>query len=284
MNMEYKKNNEYASDAISFVSNHIKNGLKSRMLKLITHKQVKEHNMNVMKDYRNDNYLFNSMFICQCYGCRNRFSTSNYDCDKEEILKLIDNDKLFCPTCKENGKSIAFEKLLKTFPIAFITGESKTDISKLPQEAFSKITSWNEKNVLSGDCVRSLYVYGKTGCGKSRIATLLALKNLEYGITMNCIRGGHFAKKLRKYADSENKGAEASWLDNLSRCNVLIFDDFGRDNLTPPMFEKLWALLDSRLGNKTTIFLSNFEPDNNPSTDMSLTRRIADFCDVLKID
>lgn len=276
---------KYAIHAIDAITNQLKQEDENRANARVHQSQIMLHNLSVLAGLPDYATYSPATAICQCYGCRNRISpTASNDCDIATARELIKNGKLFCKHCQEYKRSLSFHKLLECFPRNFIDGKDKTDCEKLPQDAFKKATKWLDKNVINGNCSQSLYMFGDTGAGKSRIATLMALKALEYGITLNCIRGGGFAEKLREYSETNNREGECRWLNNLKGREVLIFDDFGRDKLTETMENKLWSIIDARLGNRTTIFLSNFLPAQlSKEFDESTKRRLRDYCEFIEV-
>lgn len=275
----------YAKHAIGAITNQLKQEDENRVNARVHQSQIMLHNLSVLAGFKDYEMISPATAICQCYGCRNRISpTASNNCNVGTARELIKNGKLFCCHCQEYKRSLSFHKLLECFPRNFIDGKDKTDCNRLPQDAFKKATKWLDENIINSNCTQSLYMFGDTGAGKSRIATLLALKALEYGITLNCIRGGGFAEKLREYSETNNREGECRWLNNLKGREVLIFDDFGRDKLTETMENKLWSILDARLGNKTTIFLSNFLPAQLPKEfDESIKRRLRDYCEFIEV-
>lgn len=273
----------YAQTAIDAIKTHLSTQDARAKKARIHQSEIMAINLATLDGIDDWDNISNGLAICQCFGCRQRLSpTLANDLTAGEARELIKQGKLYCKNCQKYGRSLALEKLLECFPRAFVDGKFATDTSKLPQEAFKKVTTWIEENCIKGNSTNSLYIHGKTGAGKSRILTLGALRMLEYGITINCIRGGGFSAKLREFAEDGNIDRESAWLSNLTRSNVLIFDDFGKDKLTETMADKLWRILDERLGNRTTIFATNFDLQNLKIDD-TLKRRIIDYTDNLAI-
>lgn len=273
----------YAQTAIDAIKSHLSIQDARAKKARIHQSEIMAIDLATLDGIEDDDNRSNGLAICQCFGCRQRLSpTLANDLTAGEARKLIKQGKLYCKNCQKYGRSLALEKLLECFPRAFVDGKFATVPEQLPQDAFKKIAQWIETNCINGNNTNSLYIYGKSGAGKSRILTLGALRMLEFGITINCIRGGGFSGKLREFAEDANKERESAWLNNLKRSNAVIFDDFGKDFLTATMTEKLWGVLDERLGSRTTIFASNFTPQQLP-IDESAKRRLLDYCEFIQI-
>lgn len=279
----------YAQHATNAILQHIANTENKIKVNRIHQADIQAHNLRMLAKCPDYATFTAPDCYCQCYGCRHKISpTASNDCTAGEAVELVKAGKLFCTHCQEFQQSVGFNKLLECFPKAFIVGKHKTDTARLNQPALTKLTKWTNENIINGNSMESLYLCGDTGAGKSRMMTIIALQCLEYGITLNTLRGGGFTEKLREYNGNTDyaraREQEARWLNNLKRCEVLILDDFGREELTPTMAEKYWSLIDARLGNRTTIFVSNFMPADLPILDESIKRRIRDYCALLKIE
>lgn len=221
--------------------------------------------------------FFPSAIYCLSLGCNRKFRVETVG----EGLRLLESNKCFCKDCQPNGRSKMLNRFIDSFPQSFSFGENQTDITKLPK-CFAEITEWAKNHLWSGGLMRSLYIYGDSGVCKSRMLAKIASSALLYGVEFICLRGGEFASKMREFSLKENKVDEMEFLNELKDVQLLFLDDFGRDVLSETMNEKLWNVIDSRMGNKSTIFSSNFNTIQL-NLEQSAIRRIADYSDILLV-
>ncbi len=226
---------------------------------------------------------------CPCKHCRNTIVIW----DKRDLEEIAQGRRV-CHFCKEhNGESEAVFNYKKHCPKIFLTGKTKTDISKLPPAAYSRFKHWGETFHQTNS---SFYISGESGTCKSRMMFLILYHSIiAKGKNYRIFRGGELRETLlNTYAqayDSTNRRGELvqKIKDQLRTIDVLIFDDFGQDSLTDTMLSDLWTILDYRFSDgKPTVFLSNISPQGLKTrygkvfSMESMVRRIEEFCEIVR--
>ncbi len=136
-----------------------------------------------------------------------------------------------------------------------------------------------------------LGLIGETGTSKSRIAYLLAGKELEWITESNCEECASYG--YPKYATFEfwtsyeiadaamklhtgsfdQKEQARTWFDDCRKADLLLIDDLGKGRMTPAVNGELFALIDHRYQHQLrTIWTSNSTPEEiaaNMSKDMA---------------
>ena len=119
------------------------------------------------------------------------------------------------------------------------------------------------------DVVKSSYLHGKTGSGKTIQAIFLTLADLRNGYVKN-ERGGTRTALFTSipellfefkntYSNPESETTENDLVKKYSTVDLLILDDFGVEKTTDWSFQLLYIIINRRYENmKKTIFTSNF--------------------------
>lgn len=102
----------------------------------------------------------------------------------------------------------------------------------------------NHKNIL---------ITGPTGTGKSYLGEALAHNACMKGIPSKMIQLSHFFEKL-KAAKADGKYLKI--LGELSKYELIFFDDFGMDVLNTENAKDLWKIVDDRYNRRSTIMVS----------------------------
>lgn len=121
-----------------------------------------------------------------------------------------------------------------------------TLIQKLPLQHKTRKVLWDWRRG------QGLNLYGEPRTGKSRTAILL-LKTEHYdGQTWAWYSAQEFTTELesRQYHRS-------AWLKRLGNLDIVVLDDFDKLNLTTEMKKTLFCLLDERIINKRSTFLTH---------------------------
>lgn len=183
-----------------------------------------------------------------------RITSDNYE--REEIKFL------FCDACRSGKEYVdpLVTQWRETCPVIFQRGDTKTDLSQLPQTAYAEMKEWG-KNIMNS--TESLYVFGDTGRCKSRMMYLIlyhcVVKN---HLSFKVYRGGEYSEERNElYSTRYNADPKNRMQPVDKNVDVLVFDDFGQDELSPTKMTDLWMLIDYRMSKGLrNIFLSNFAP------------------------
>lgn len=158
------------------------------------------------------------------------------------------------------------------YPTAFL----KTDVNFNPMIA--KANAWVQQEDKCG-----VILHGETGTGKSRAAWLIYNRLwLKYAPSSTMFL------QMRRFEGLIEKGFDdrkhANVLDILINAPVIVFDDLGKEKLTPRLESDLFAVMDERTSNlRTTIITTNYTGDrlverfNNKETGVAFVRRLRDY-------
>lgn len=128
-----------------------------------------------------------------------------------------------------------------------------------------------------------LYFYSNCkGSGKTRMATSIA-NELIYGYEMNVkfATSVQIMNEIKASWDKEQGMSEHQLLDDLSKAEVLIIDDFGMETVKDWIAERIYQIINQRYINKLiTIFTSNLAVDELTYDDR-ITNRIKERCYML---
>ena len=106
---------------------------------------------------------------------------------------------------------------------------------------------------------KGLYLFSEIkGSGKTRMAVSIANALINYKeVSVKFTTALRVLEEIKNtFGDKEN--TESKLLQELSRVDVIIFDDIGTENSTNWVNEKFYSILNERLvNNKITIFTSN---------------------------
>lgn len=175
---------------------------------------------------------------------------------------VTDNGRLFLvmQMCKREGvrrAAAAQNEVLRlsNLPARFV-GKSWKDYR--PSKGNSAaITA--AKRMLAGDC-KGIYLFGKTGCGKTYLAAIVAQERLKQ-------KGGGvvFASMPDILADiraSYDSGNTAAVLETVINAPLLVLDDVGAERMTEWVGEQFFMLINRRdADGMQTIVTSNYAPD-----------------------
>ena len=121
-----------------------------------------------------------------------------------------------------------------------------------------------------------LYLYSSTkGSGKTRMAASIA-NELIYnkGMSVKFATSVQILNEIKASWNQEEGMTEHQLLDDLSRAEILVIDDFGIERIKDWIEEKLYHIINSRYINRTiTIFTSNL-PIDGLEYDDRITNRI----------
>jgi DNA replication protein DnaC len=104
-----------------------------------------------------------------------------------------------------------------------------------------------------------LLFYGNYGTGKSHLAASIARSVLEIPVDTIFIPVPTLLTKIKSTFGNRSYETEASIIHQLSNVTLLIIDDIGSENTTDWVEEKIFEIIDNRIG-KHTIYTSNLSP------------------------
>ena len=125
-----------------------------------------------------------------------------------------------------------------------------------------------------------LYMYSSTkGSGKTRMAASIA-NELIYsnGLSVKFATSVQILNEIKASWNQEDGMSEHQLLEDLSKAEVLIIDDFGIEKVKDWIEEKLYHIINARYINRLiTIFTSNL-PIEDLEYDERITNRIKEKC------
>ena len=144
------------------------------------------------------------------------------------------------------------------------------------------------------DSVKSSYLYGKAGSGKTIRAVFLTLADLkngyikeEYPRTQKAmfVSVPDLILKFKSlYSNKNNDVSEEDLVDLYSKVDLLVMDDFGVEKTTDWSFQLLYIIINRRYENmKKTIFTSNLSLKQIAEKlgDDRLPSRIQQMCEIV---
>ena len=107
----------------------------------------------------------------------------------------------------------------------------------------------------------NIIITGRAGLGKSYIACALAAKAMNDGLSSQYFRAPRLFEKI---ISSRAEGKYRQFLENLSKTDILLIDDFGISPLNNEERKDLLEIIDDRYDLKSTIITSQYPPKNWP--------------------
>lgn len=119
---------------------------------------------------------------------------------------------------------------------------------------------------------------GTKGSGKTRLAVSIANELIyEHRMSVKFATSMKIINEIKATWESDSEYTESELLNQLSRAQVLIIDDFGTEQAKPWINEKFYSVINERyINKKLTIFTSNYAlPDLQ--CDERITNRIEEM-------
>jgi DNA replication protein DnaC len=163
---------------------------------------------------------------------------------------------------------------LSSFPFARQPGVNRKQIHTLAELDFIS----KAENII---------LIGKTGVGKTGLASALLLKALENGYRCQFIRAQDLFDEL--YASLADRSSRRL-LNRLARLDVLLIDELSYVNLKPEQSNILFKLMEERYHRHASIITTNLEYEEwrnflgNPAMVDALLSRIRHYCHTIRID
>lgn len=180
-------------------------------------------------------------------------------------------------TCKSCYAKWLGKRFLKICPPLY----AETDPSRLPSSQYGRVMGWNYGP-------RGLLLAGESGKGKTRCAwdlvkRLMTVNALDV-VVFDCVGFGH--EMVRRYRSDD--GDIEDWLDELAKCPLIFFDDFGKDKATERVEAEIFGIVERRVANKLPIIATTNDTGESLISKLSdnhrgqaLIRRLRDFCQVI---
>lgn len=165
-------------------------------------------------------------------------------CFDERIGLLIDAE-----TTSRAGKRL--KRLLTTakFKLSAYVGEVDYAHPRgLKKNQFAALVTcdWLEKK-------RNLIITGPTGCGKTYLACALGRQACHHDYSVRYFRASRLFESL---TIAHGDGSYLKWIQQLSRTDLLIIDDWGLEKLTPSQRNDWLEIMEDRHGIKSTLVTS----------------------------
>jgi DNA replication protein DnaC len=126
--------------------------------------------------------------------------------------------------------------------------------SRQPGVSRKQIKSFAELDFIAQAC--NIVFYGKTGVGKTGLATGLLLKALENGYRGSFVRAQDLFDEM--YASLADRSSR-KLLKHLARLDLLVIDELGYLNIRPEQANIFFKLISERYGKKATIITTNLD-------------------------
>ena len=96
----------------------------------------------------------------------------------------------------------------------------------------------------------NLYLYGRNRLGKTHLATAIARKHLERGLSALVIAWPDLVTDLRKFESAGDFDGEERYINRLASLDVLVIDDLGLGAATEYVVKILWQILTRRMNRR----------------------------------
>ena len=177
--------------------------------------------------------------------CEQRESTLYHDLSFEERLTMLVERELL----KRQNNS--FKKRLRDASLKHYVAVQEVDLSvnrKLKKQQLLELAqpSWITHH-------HNLIITGPTGIGKTFIASALAYNACRLGFSVLSTK---LSTLLEDLAYARHEGSLRKLYDKLSKVNLLLIDEWLREQIQPPQAELLLDLFDSRFRSASSILVS----------------------------
>ncbi|MBQ7250760.1 MAG: ATP-binding protein [Bacilli bacterium] len=100
---------------------------------------------------------------------------------------------------------------------------------------------------------KNLLVTGSAGTGKTYVVNALCVSAINQFKTVKYSKASHMISELES---ASVRGEELQMIKEMSQIDLLVLDDFGLMDLDPDKCRRLFELVDSREGRKSTVIIS----------------------------
>lgn len=212
---------------------------------------LKEKKKSLLKSHKYSEADFTPKYDCCMCSDTGIVGQEYCICVKQSVAA-----KLYGQTCLD---SILEKENFETFNLELFSNKApkgqkspRKNIEKIYQDCVLYTNNFNEKS-------ENLFFTGSTGVGKTFMINCIAADLLKKGIYIIYMLSSDLIDLLRKSRLSEYSATiDASFVEALYTCDLLIIDDLGTENATDFAIDELFNLLNKRLlANKQLIISTN---------------------------
>lgn len=145
--------------------------------------------------------------------------------------------------------------LSELLPIAY----QKSNAARIPDQEAMRIVMKFERNY-EGE--QGLYLYGKTGAGKTRSACMKVEALVADGCDVAFVRGKALGDEIVSRTRPNGKGEFEEWFNGIKAVDVLAIDEFDKLSFTPRVRAEIFELIEHRASNQLpTIYTAQCRVD-----------------------
>lgn len=190
-----------------------------------------------------------------------------YSCDKCNDSGYVNNEPCFCFTQKlidavynkSKLTNILKDENFDNFEIEYYSKDVSEGEFLSPRENMQRNLSECINFTRSFKTKKdNLFLYGKTGLGKTYICNCIAKDLLDKGITVMYVTAPQLFREIEKerFGKDEDADDKDDYLDNILSVELLVIDDLGTEFGTVFTASQLYHIISTRLINKLPIIIS----------------------------
>jgi DNA replication protein DnaC len=136
------------------------------------------------------------------------------------------------------------------------------------------------------DAGHGLWLFGKTGTGKTSLAMLVSKAALEAGRSVAIYSLPRLLAEIRSTFEADSSGSYLDFTDRLAAVDLLHIDDVGAENTTPWVLEQLYTIVNARYEEERAIVITtNIEAPEQLAAQIGqrTVSRLEEMCTVLPL-
>jgi DNA replication protein DnaC len=111
------------------------------------------------------------------------------------------------------------------------------------------------------DAGHGLWLFGKTGTGKTSLAMLVSKAALDAGRSVAIYSLPRLLAEIRSTFEADSSGSYLDFTDRLAAVDLLHVDDVGAENTTPWVLEQLYTIVNTRYEDgRAVVLTTNLSP------------------------